>query len=372
LKSCSVQITGDFLNYWKQRVRGSQNVQLLVRHHRDEDGNSQLAFYVHDRFDQYPEQRSKGFVWFLSFYLRLAAAYKRESREQETRVLLIDEPGTYLHARAQKDVLHLFEDRLAKKDQIVYSTHSPFLLPADRLHRIRIVLKAGQDGTLVLDRLTHPLLRGGGFSDTLSPILMAAGVDFTGTLPQFKDKSLLVEGISDYFYLMAWKRLLGREDWDFAVFPCTGARSVVTFASLMIGLGLRFLALFDRDSEGHDVKEKLENRLGIYPKAIVQPHNASSIEDIFSSDDFRKLLMDFDQELKPETGEMPSACIRRLKINKVLLGRKYTELVFSGKMNTPTQKTQDAANRLLDDIQSAWEDVEKRGSSLEFTPRLTN
>lgn len=116
LTSCSAKITGDFLHYWKQRVPGSETVQLQVRHQRDEDGNSQLAFYVHDKFDQYPEQRSKGFVWFLSFYLRLAAAYTRESREQQTRVLLIDEPGTYRSEmsavwkhRPPPNVVHAFQ-----------------------------------------------------------------------------------------------------------------------------------------------------------------------------------------------------------------------------------------------------------------------
>ena len=71
--------------------------------------------------------RGSGFLWFLSFYLKLAAARKRSPERK--RLLLIDEPGSYLHARAQKDVLHLFEDRIVPDDQVIYSTHSPYLMP---------------------------------------------------------------------------------------------------------------------------------------------------------------------------------------------------------------------------------------------------
>jgi AAA ATPase domain len=159
-------ITGDFLTYWKQKVDKEETVDLRVRHLRDSDGVLKLAFYVPDKSDQYPDQRSKGFLWFLSFYLKLAAAQKQSLTRH--RLLLIDEPGSYLHARAQQALLHLLEGRIAKEDQVIYSTHSPYLIPADRLHRLRIVLKKSASGTKILDRLTHPDLRGAEFADSLS------------------------------------------------------------------------------------------------------------------------------------------------------------------------------------------------------------
>jgi hypothetical protein len=79
LSNRSACITGDFLTYWKQKAGKEQTVKLEVRHQRSAQGVQQLAFYVHDQTDQYPEQRSKGFVWFLSFYLRLAAEQLRDS-----------------------------------------------------------------------------------------------------------------------------------------------------------------------------------------------------------------------------------------------------------------------------------------------------
>jgi hypothetical protein len=70
LDQCSASISGDFLTYWKQATDGEETAKLQVRHMRSNVGKLQLQFYVHDQTDQYPEQRSKGFLWFLSFYLR--------------------------------------------------------------------------------------------------------------------------------------------------------------------------------------------------------------------------------------------------------------------------------------------------------------
>jgi len=107
LSTRGAAITGDFLTYWKQKFDREETVDLRVRHVRDAAGILKLAFYMHDKSDQYPDQRSKGFLWFLSFYLKLAAAQKKNPTRR--RILLIDEPGSYLHARAQRDVLHLLE-----------------------------------------------------------------------------------------------------------------------------------------------------------------------------------------------------------------------------------------------------------------------
>ena len=288
-------ITGDFLNYWKQRG-GEETVTLRVRHHRDPSGQPQLAFYVHDRSDQYPEQRSRGFLWFMSFYLRLAAADSRGSKRG--RLLLIDEPGTYLHARAQKDVLRLLEDRLAKTNQIIYSTHSVYLLPATHLNRLRIVIRPTKTGTAIVDRLTDPRLRSSEFADTMSPIMNAIGLDVTDAVSIAKERNLIVEGISDYFYLHAWSSLREKRLSDTCnIFPATGAMSTIILASLFIGWGLEFIVLLDRDAMGTAAKDKLISDLGLNEKSILQPKDALGIEDLLSVESFQVLLKHIDDSL---------------------------------------------------------------------------
>ena len=352
LNNCGTQITGDFLTYWTQRGN-TKSVDLLVKHVRDQQGQLKLQFYVHDSVDQYPEQRSKGFLWFLSFYLRLAAAHKREPDRE--RLLLIDEPGSYLHAKAQRDVLRLFEDRIAPQQQIIYSTHSQTLLPANQLHRMRVVLKNGEKGTQILDRLTHPLLQGGEFKDTLSPIISAIGFDIQQMLTFVREKNFLVEGISDHMYLSTWSRRFHPYFNDQVnIFPGTGASTLPTLASLFIGWGLPFAILLDRDKAGEEAKDRFTNKLAVSESLIIQPKDAVCIEDFFSFEDFRNLLSVYDNTLTLNSGEKPSNAIKRLKLDKVLLARTYAEHANDEQMSL-THKTKNAIDRLFRDVVVALE-----------------
>jgi hypothetical protein len=353
LSTRSAAITGDFLTYWKQKVDQDETVDLRVRHVRDSEGTLKLAFYVHDKSDQYPDQRSKGFLWFLSFFLRLAAAHKRYPERK--RILLIDEPGSYLHARAQRDVLHLFEDRIVEKDQIIYSTHSPYLIPPDKLHRLRIVLKTTQSGTKVLDRLTHPDLRGEDFADSLSPVITAIGIDITQSIGFNKERNIFVEGISDLLYLSSWASVFKPELIEkFNIFPGTGATTLLLLGSLFTGWGFKFVVLLDNDDQGRSTREKLLRDLLIPASRVVHPRDAKTIEDLFSAEDFRTLLAEIDDSLSLNAGEPPSSAIRRQNIDKVLLARRYSERSATRKREL-TRKSQEGITRLLSDISQAWD-----------------
>ena len=350
LRSCGAAITGDFLTYWKQRVDKEETVDLRVRHLRDPKGTLKLAFYVHDKSDQYPDQRSKGFLWFLSFYLKLAAAQKRYPERR--RILLIDEPGSYLHARAQRDVLHLLEARIAKRDRVIYSTHSPYLI-SDRLHRLRIVLKKTASGTKVLDRLTHPDLRDPQFADSLSPVISAIGIDISQSITFNRQKNLFVEGISDHMYLTSWARKFRPELTEqFNIFPGTGATTIPTLGSLFIGWGFKFIALVDNDDQGQNACKKLVNELSVPELRVVRPRDAKTIEDLFSPEDFRSLLTTADSSLTLSSGERPSTAIARQNVDKVLLARSYSEHAQTTGL---TRKSEDAIKRLLTDLWESWE-----------------
>lgn len=351
LSQCGTAITGDFLTYWKQKVDKEETVNLSVRHLRDSLGTLKLAFYVHDKSDQYPDQRSKGFLWFLSFYLKLAAAQKRYPDRR--RILLIDEPGSYLHARAQRDVLHLLEGRIAMKDQVIYSTHSPYLMPPVSLHRLRIVLKKTATGTKVLDRLTHPDLRDAEFADSLSPVISAIGIDISQSITFNKKKNLFVEGISDYMYLTAWSKVFRPELADeFNIFPGTGATTIPMLGSLFVGWGFKFVVLLDNDEQGHSIHRKLVQELSVPEARIVRPKEAKTIEDLLSTEDFRALLTRVDPSLTLASGERPSAAIGRQNADKVLLARSYSEHATKVEL---TRKSEEAMKRLLTDLWEAWE-----------------
>ena len=156
----SATISGDFMDYWGQHALDlvaepdGDNLRLGVK----ESGKT-LLFK--------PEQRSKGFQWFLSFYLRLNA------ERAETNTILIDEPGLYLHAKAQKDVLKVLEE-ISKESQVIYSTHSPYLIDVQRLDRVRLILKDDKGGTRIENKIHKDA-----DVETLTPIITAVGLDIS-------------------------------------------------------------------------------------------------------------------------------------------------------------------------------------------------
>lgn len=349
LQNRAAAITGDFLSYWHQQVDGRQQVNLHVRHIRNAAGVLKLSFYVRDeQIEQYPEQRSKGFVWFLSFFLRLTAAQRRHP--ERTHLLLIDEPGSYLHARAQRDVLALFEKRLAQVDTILYSSHSLYLMPPERLHRLRVVVKSGVNGSRVYDRLTHPDLAGPESVDTLTPIIQAIGIDITQTLSFARPRNVVVEGITDFIYLTAWSKQFSSPFLEQVnVFPGSGASTVLVLASLMIGWGLEFVVLLDRDSIGESTAKRLRTTLALSDTQIVQYTGAVAIEDVFAPVDFTALVKRLDARAEVKQSETPSKAIARLKLDKVLIARAYAEGVAAGDLRI-SDETRGRVVVLLNDI----------------------
>ena len=119
------------------------------------------------------DERSRGFVWFFSFL-----AYFSEIEQESSRplILLLDEPGLSLHAKAQADLLRFLDERLAPEHQVLFTTHSPFMVDPQRMHRVRTVEDREDGGTTV----SADVLKAD--SDTVFPLMAAMGVDLTQTL----------------------------------------------------------------------------------------------------------------------------------------------------------------------------------------------
>jgi ABC-type cobalamin/Fe3+-siderophores transport system ATPase subunit len=128
LQSASADLTTKFRDWWKQ---GKYRFRFQA------DG-SHFRIWVSD--DKRPEEielegRSTGLRWFLSFYLVFLV---ERSEAHADAILLLDEPGLSLHPLAQRDLSEFF-DGLAETNQLLYTSHSPFLIDADRLDRARKV-----------------------------------------------------------------------------------------------------------------------------------------------------------------------------------------------------------------------------------------
>lgn len=313
LSKHSASITGDFMGYWGQNQldlvaeADGDKLRLGVR----EAGKTMLFK---------PEQRSKGFQWFLSFYLRLNA------EKDETNIILIDEPGLYLHAKAQKDVLKVFEE-IAKESQVIFSTHSPYLIDAQRLDRVRLVIKDDTNGTKVENKIHK-----NADNETLTPIITAIGLDLTQDFSIAGKHNVLLEGISDYYFLQALKEFMAKGKTTNAnLIPCVGAPKVPQIASLLLGWDLEFLAVLDNDAEGKRIAKELAEKLAVLENKIipVSDQDGNSIEDLFTHDDFISFVLD-DGKSK-DKAVANSKFLKDQKMDKVLLSKKFFEKVKADK-----------------------------------------
>lgn len=255
LQSASTLLTTQFRNWWKQ---GNYRFRF------EADGDH-FRIWVSD--DKRPEEvelegRSTGLQWFLSFYLVFLV---ERADAHEGAILLLDEPGLSLHPLAQRDLSQFFQG-LAQDNQLLYTCHSPFLVDADRLDRVRKVY-VDTDGT---SRVTSDLSavdgdiaqRGAAYAVHAALGLSVAESLLLGCEP------VIVEGPSDQHYLSGIKNVLiatgqlrpGRE----LVFPPGGGtKGVKAVASILAGRdGELPLALFDSDKQGHATAESL--RKGLY------------------------------------------------------------------------------------------------------------
>ena len=157
LNRASAVITGAFFDHWEQ-----DRIELMAR----PEGNK-ILFGVkeHSGTDFFKmEQRSRGFQWFLSFYLRV------NRYQQENVVMLIDEPGMNLHPVAQKNILTVMEKRSSGSMQILFSTHSAALIDIRRLDRLRCIVKSKTSGSVVVTGINDKV-----DLDTLMPVSTATG-----------------------------------------------------------------------------------------------------------------------------------------------------------------------------------------------------
>ena len=191
------------------------------------------------------DERSTGFVWFFSF---LAWFSQMEETHGNSLIILLDEPGLSLHGRAQGDLLRYIKERLLPKYQVIYTTHSPFMIDTDNILGVRTVEdKQSASGAILGAKVGDKVLSTD--ADTLFPLRAALGYDLTQSL-FIGDHTLLVEGSSDLLYIHWFSRELqerGRTRLDprWTVTPVGGIDKFGSFNALFGGNNLHVAILTD-------------------------------------------------------------------------------------------------------------------------------
>lgn len=254
LQSAGTTLTSRFKDWWKQ---GDYRFRF------EADGNHFRIWVADDRrpAEVELEGRSTGLQWFLSFYL-VFLVESEGAGEHENAVLLLDEPGLSLHPLAQYDLSKFF-DNLSATNQLIYTTHSPFLVHADRLDRARKVY-VDEKGTT---KATSDLRKGAELQPGAAyAVHSALGLSVAESL-LLGCQPVIVEGSSDQHYLTAIKTLLvasGRlkPTREFVFPPAGGTKNTRMVASILTGRdeALPYL-LLDGDQMGRKLAKELASSL---------------------------------------------------------------------------------------------------------------
>lgn len=253
LEGISNSITDQVFRYWRQNENLEVEFDIRADPNDEAPYNNGPNLYIRIRNKRHRvtvpfDQRSKGFIWFFSFLVWFDSIQHQVgdgSKLIPNLILLLDEPGLSLHALAQADFL-AYIDELADEHQVVYSTHSPFMVHSDRLHQVRVVEDREGTGTVVSANVN------GSSSRTLFPLQAALGYSIAQNLFIGK-RNLLIEGAADLVYLQFVSAMLDSEKReglrdDVVLMPTGGLDKVATFVALLGANDLELVVLHDAGS----------------------------------------------------------------------------------------------------------------------------
>ena len=253
-------LTQNFQDFWQQSIGRNNkiNIQFELDHYSssygDEAGKPYLEFWIKDEGERlYPKQRSRGVRWFLSFYMELKAA----ANINKKMILLVDEPGVSLHARAQEDVLKVFED-IKDKIQVIYTTHSPHLVEISKLHRVMAVQRDDLDNLRSATRILDPLKLSAASPDTLSPLQSILGNPAASEGFSSKKFNLIVNDTGSFYILNAIFILTGFKG-KVSVIPSTNVSSIPLLCNILMGWGLDFAVLLFENEEENKMHDLLKD-----------------------------------------------------------------------------------------------------------------
>ena len=225
-------------------------------------------------------ERSDGLKYFLSYLVQFLVHVKGRVGPE---ILLMDEPDAYLSNQGQQDLLRVLREFTLPTEavpggQVVFVTHSPFLIDKNRGDRIRVLDKgSGEEGVRVVRDVGR---------NHFEPLRTALG-GFVGETAFIGNCNLMLEGLADQVYLAGMSELLNRADVAsterldlnrITLVPAGSASHVPYMTFLARGRDTNkpaVIVLLDGDEEGDRAAEVLQeggprNKQLIQPKYVIQ------------------------------------------------------------------------------------------------------
>lgn len=334
----SKMLTGKFGNFYTQdkielkfALDGDSITMDVIEPNKASDNENKI------------ENKSDGLRWFIAFYTKLNVTKSKDV------IILLDEPGMYLHAKACDEMLKIFKD-ISKESQILLATHNPYLIKADNLGAVRLVLNDEKNSTIIENK-PHRYQQDKNM-DALTPILTSIGYELTMSIHVGDQKNnLITEGISDYYFLHGMAEILNK-NLGYLIIPSSSAEKINYIGSILIGWGLNTIALLDTDAKGKKKEEELKS---LVDRCVYISSEANlSIEDLFTKEDYCLKILELD-----EVKETINSKIKKdLKIDEVLKAKQFCEKAKNNEIQL-SEETKLNFKLLLENVENEFDSINK-------------
>lgn len=234
------------------------------------------------------DDRSKGFIWYYNFTMKLMYNPKYVGKEDRT-IFLLDEPGSYLHANAQDNLCQKLMEISQKNGIVIYCTHSHHMLNPQYVPLNNILIVQKQKKNLItLDKATE-INTNVSKNNAFQPIYEALQLPFYSNILK-EDSVIAVEGIYDKYAI----ELFGDLESNMKIFPSTSCEDIIKNIPYFILYNIKYIIVWDNDSAGRNSKEKARNIFGEEEAKKFQTlHNRDKkdrrMEEMFENDDINKI-----------------------------------------------------------------------------------
>ncbi len=237
-----------------------------------------LKIRIREEREFLPSERSRGLQWALAFNIFFLASTNEELKNS---VLLIDEPGIFLHIEGQRKMISSTFPAITKMgNQVIYTTHLPYLIDKNFPERIRILEKEKED-----TRIGNKAWSSSEFGSIPEPVRTALGINIDEAF-LFGEQNLVVEGPADHIYI---RLILQKFDEELlnklTIIPAYGADKVPKVMTLAMMSNYQAYGLIDADKDIQLIKNQFI-KVGIEDPALenistVSKNNlVKTIEDI--------------------------------------------------------------------------------------------
>lgn len=289
MEGASNKITDEIFEYWSQNRKLA--VEIDVHAGRPSDPppynsgtiiEARVKNLTH-RISVPFSERSAGFIWFFSFLIKFSVV----TNKHPNIILLLDEPGLTLHAKAQTDLLRYIDEKIKPKHQVIYSTHSPFIISPRNLDAVRTVedIQENQRGTVVKSNARFV------DKDTIFPLRASLGHEVAESFA-IGEYTLVVGSPADIFYLQAVSTAFKMQDKEgldsrWSLCPSGGMLKVATFVNLLTFNKMNIACIVDLSNSGKPMIEESKEAHILEQAEILTftafcGKGAADVEDMFS------------------------------------------------------------------------------------------